>query len=199
MSLILAIKKKDRVYMAYDTQFSCGDVKISLLARENLKVAHLENGMLIGHVGLLHNTQLLLAYPDFFTLPKEGPLTKKHIVQNIIPHIFKLYQKNDLLEREDGEVGGRMAESYLLAYGDKLFLIDDTFCVTALNHYAAIGSGKDVALAALSALDAEDTEDEAVIEERLLEAIRITASRMTSVGAPYCLTDTVRGQTRIID
>ena len=198
MSVVIAIKKNNRIYMAADTQTSCGDRKVTYLGENSRKIHQFENGILLGHTGSVHNWQLVCAHPEYFTVPENGELTKKHIVQNIIPKLFKCYRDNEMREEVEGEPS-RMGDSYLLAYKDKLFQIYDVFDVQVLNHYAEIGSGGDLTLAGLVELDTEDVQDEQVIEKRLVDLLRISAARIMSVSGPYVLIDTEKQTFKITD
>ena len=189
MSVVIAIKKNGRVYMAADTQTSCGDRKVTHHSEGSRKITRFENGVLLAHTGLVHNWQILCAHPEYFTVPEEGELTKKYIVQNIIPKIFKCYRENDMCEKEKGEPD-QLGEAYLLAYKDKLFQIDGAFNVAVLEHYADIGAGGDLTLAGLIELDAEEVCDSKTVEDRLVELLRISSHRIMSVSGPYYLIDT---------
>ena len=198
MSVVIAIKKNNHIYMAADTQTSCGDRKVTYLGENSRKIHQFENGILLGHTGSVHNWQLVCAHPEYFTIPENGELTKKHIVQNIIPKLFKCYRDNEMREEVEGEPS-RMGDSYLLAYKDKLFQIYDVFDVQVLSHYAEIGSGGDLTLAGLVELDTEEVQDEQVIEKRLVDLLRISAARIMSVSGPYVLIDTEKQTFKITD
>lgn len=189
MSVVIAIKKNDRIYMAADTQTSCGDRKVTYHSEGSRKIHRFENGILLGHTGSVHNWQILCSHPEYFTVPEGGELTKKYIVQNVIPKIFKCYRDNDMCLKEEGKPA-KLGDSYLLAYKDKLFQIDGVFDVEVLNHYAEIGSGGDLTLAGLIELDSDDERDGQIIEDRLVELMRIASSRIMSVSSPYYLIDT---------
>ncbi len=197
MSVVIAIKKNDRIYMVADTQTSCGDRKNNYLGEQSRKITRFENGILLGHTGRVHNCQIVVAHPEIFTVPEDGVMTKKHIVQNIIPKLFKLYREYDMREKEDGEPA-RMGESFLLAYKDKLFQIDEVFDVGVRNHYAEIGSGGDLTNAGLFELDADDVNDEKIIEERLVDLLRISSKRVMSVSGPYYLINSIDREYKIV-
>ena len=189
MSVVIAIKKNDRIYMAADSQTSCGDRKTTYYGEGSRKISRFDNGIILGHTGAVHNTQIVCTHPEIFTVPEDGNMTKKYVVQNIIPKLFNLYREQDMREKEDGSPS-RMGDSYLLAYKDKLFLINDVFDVVACKHFADIGSGGDLTHAGLIELDADDVRDEKTIEERLADLLRISASRTMSVSGPYYIINT---------
>ena len=198
MSLILAVKKNHQIYMASDTQTSYDDRKINFLAEKNQKIIALKNGILIGSSGLLHNIQLVFAHPEYFTVPSDGHLTKKHLVQVTIPCLLRLYKENNLFSKESGGPRGTMSENYLIAHKDRLFHINSAFSVKELHHYGVIGSGSTLAFAALCALDESSTQNESEIEEGLLRALRIASTNVMTVSGPYNLIDTTRRTSKIV-
>ena len=197
MSVVIAIKKNDRIYMAADTQTSCGDKKITYLGEDNRKIHRFENGILLGCTGSVHNWQIICAHPEYFTVPESGEFNKKYVVQNIIPKILKCYKENDMCDKEEREPP-RLGESYILAYKDKMFLIESTFDVEVLNHYAEIGSGGDFTLAGLIKLDSEKECDTEVIESRLIDILRIASSHVMSASGPYFLIDTLEQSFKLV-
>lgn len=189
MSVVVAIKKNDRIYMAADTLASLGEVKKNCLSDEGRKIQLLDNGILLGTAGSVYGIQRVLAHAELFTVPKDGVFDKKYIVQNIIPKLFKLYKEQNMLEKNKDQPDA-LPDSYLIAYGDKLFKISGVFDVLAIEHYATIGSGGNVALAGLIKLDEERIDDEQTINDRLIDILRTSESRIRSVGAPFYLIDT---------
>lgn len=189
MSVVIAIKKNDRIYMAADTMTSCGDVKTTYHVKDHRKIRQLDNGILIGHSGPVRNSQILFAHPEYFKLPEDGVLTKKYIVYNILPKIFKCYHENDMLKIEKNKPA-KMPDSYIIAYKDKMFLLNDVFDVTAIDHFVGIGSGSNFTTVGLSLLDEKEISDDREINEALTEILRISVSRCRSVGAPFYLIDT---------
>lgn len=194
MSVIVAMKHNNRIYMASDSQTSWGDHKINLLERSNRKIQILNNGILLAHTGTVKNIKVILSHSDFFDLPLDGTLTKKYIVQNIIPKLYQCYKENNLLSNDSEIFAKQLPDSYLIAYKDKLFLIDGEFDVTTLEHYAAIGSGSDATLAGLEKIDPEKS-----ISMQLIDILKVSASRRHSVSGPYYIIDTEEQAFKVID
>lgn len=189
MSVVVAIKKNDRIYMAADTLASFGEVKKNCLSDEGRKIQLLDNGILIGTAGSVYGIQRVLAHTELFIVPEEGIFDKKYVVQNIIPKLFKFYKEQSMLEKNKDQPD-TLPDSYLVAYQDKLFKISGAFDVVTIEHYAAIGSGGNVALAGLIKLDEERIDDDQTINDRLIDILRTSESRIRSVGAPFYLIDT---------
>ena len=198
MSIVAAIKKNGRIYMAADTQSSWGDRKENCLYPERFKVHKFENGLLLGHAGLVHNSQIVMAQKNIFTLPEKGELNKRYIVENIIPELRKCYRKNNMLTKEEGKPD-RIEDDYILAYKDKMFTIDNVFDVMAFDHYVAAGSGTDMVVAGLADLDSSEVTDSSEIEARLTDILRIPARYTQSVSGPYCLIDTSSLEYKLVD
>jgi ABC-type uncharacterized transport system substrate-binding protein len=168
---------------------SAYQVKVVKEYLEGKKIQLLDNGILLGTAGSVYGIQRVLAYAEIFTVPKDGVFDKKYIVQNIIPKLFKLYKEQNMLEKNKDQPDA-LPDSYLIAYGDKLFKISGVFDVLAIEHYATIGSGGNVALAGLIKLDEERIDDDQTINDRLIDILRTSESRIRSVGAPFYLIDT---------
>ena len=104
MSILIAYKKDDTVYMGTDTRTIVNDHKKNELRGCNLKIQKLANDMLLGITGERLERQTLIAYSEIFTLDKNGKLTKKHIVKEIIPKLITVLEKEGLLIEKEGEL-----------------------------------------------------------------------------------------------
>ena len=80
MSLVVAIKKDDVVYLGADTRTTRGERVRSNLAEEDLKI-HRMGSCLVGAAGTVANIQLMTNHPEWFEL-KGKPLTKKFLVHH---------------------------------------------------------------------------------------------------------------------
>jgi ATP-dependent protease HslVU (ClpYQ) peptidase subunit len=200
MSIVLALKKNGRIYMAADSQTSCGSRKHNYRGDDNRKIQLLDNGILLSHCGAVVNKCFIHSEMDeIFTLPKEGkPFDKKHVVRKIMPRLHKLYKKNDLWDRRDNKPPS-MSDTLLVAYEDELFYFQNEFETNVVSHYIVTGDGGDLALAGLIELDREDITDSEEIKRRMLELLRISASRVTSVSAPFFFIDTKDKTFEMID
>ena len=198
MSAVIAIKKNNRIYMAADTQVSCGERRTNPLLESDRKIYRLDNGILLGITGSAISAQIVYAYSEIFTVPENANMTKKHIVKNIIPKLQRLYKERDMLEKNEDEPSS-LPNSLVIAYKDSLFAIGGVFTTTVIEHYLALGNGADVISAGLAKLDEETVNDEQVIRERLVDLLRISESRMRSVSAPFFLIDTERQEFELVD
>ena len=193
MSLIVAIKKDDVVYLGADTRTTRGERVRSNLAREDLKI-HKMGSCFVGAAGTVANLQLMISHPEWFEL-KGKPLTKKFIVQRIIPKYYDLVREMEKLEiEEENRNGPKCGCSFLVTDGKKLFEIDDDFEVIELSKYGQIGCTERIALT-LWLNAAEDYDP----NEMILKALRVSSYRNDGVGAPYVLVNTRDGNFEIVE
>jgi ATP-dependent protease HslVU (ClpYQ) peptidase subunit len=187
MSVVIAIKENGVIYMGTDTQVTSGNKKENELNKTSLKIALLDNGLLVGACGKYGLKQQIIADKSIFTLDKNNMLTKQHIVTNIIPKLSRWVKKSDKANYTELEV------SFLLAHDNNLYFIGDELNVIKINNFAKIGAGKgcvDYALSCFNYLPAR---------ERIIKALVESANITESVSGPYVLIDTKHKEFEIID
>lgn len=184
MSILIAYKKGDTVYMGTDTRVIAGDSKRNELCECNYKIQKLDNGMLLGITCNRLERQTLIGCFEIFTLDKNGELTKKHIVKEIIPKLLSVLEQENLLVEKEGELPYVKA-TILLAYKDTMYEISSGFAVIKYEDFQALGSVAEYAQATL--LNTKEKDD---INERIVKALDIVSSNSQCVGKPYLLIDT---------
>lgn len=184
MSILIAYKKGDTVYMGTDTRVLLNDHKSSELSKCNYKIQKMDNGMLVGIRGERKERQILFAYSSIFTLDKNGELTRKHIVKEIIPNLLKVLEQEQLITWKEGELP-YMNVDLLLAHKGTLYEICAQFAVIRYEDFQALGLNGQYAQATLA--NTKETDD---INERIVKALRLTAKHCQQVGGPYVLIDT---------
>ena len=189
MSVIVAIKKNNKIYLGADTQTTCGNVKINYLGEDSRKLKLLDNGIILGAVGQKKGSKLIFSHPEFFTLTKDGELTKEHIALNIVPLIKNCLLENDLITFSKDNPPA-WSNVFIVAHKDKLFWITKHGNVVTTNHYLGAGAGEDAAFPGLMKLDGEDVRGDSEVFHRLADILRVTATRRTGISAPFFLIDT---------
>lgn len=192
MSLIIAYKKDDVVYMGADTRLVMDDEKVNKVNASNYRIQKLDSGMLVGYSGDSLEEQTMSAYTDIFTLDKNGQLTKRHIVKEIVPKLYKLFQDTNLLETPKGEIPFVKLE-IILAYQDMLYIIGPNFMVCRSEGLWTFGYMSQCAHGAFMSI--QDTED---VNERIVKAMEISAKYSMHVGGPYVLIDTKDQQFKVV-
>lgn len=191
MSLAVAYKRDNVVYMGADTQSTCGTAIERNLNASGFKITRLANGCLIGVCGRVKAHQLIVAQKKWFDIPENETFDKRHIVKNIIPELSAL-MKN--VNEEQDTRNASVAASVLIAYQDRMFLITRQLNVYECGTYAVIGSGGNYAKYALSQIT--DNDD---VNLGLLNALRVGARFDSTVSAPYILIDTKDKEYKIVE
>ena len=191
MSLVVAYKKGDVVYMGADTQVTCGSEIGRTLNEIGFKIARMPSGILMGVCGRVKYHQRILAQKQWFTLGEGEKLSKRYIVKNVIPALSALMQ--NISEDKDASHSS-MEISLLLAQEDRLFLLTRQFAVYECDHCLAIGAGDDYAKFAL--MQAGQAAD---INEGLIRALKTGAHFDSTVSAPYILIDTKNREYQIVE
>lgn len=150
MSLVIAIKDKERVVLGSDKQVSTSYNK----SHTTTKIWSIEKlpGVIMGGVGLSRGNQII-QYADFIDLndvPEE--IDTSYIIRNVAPAIIGTLQANGV-NCEIPESGScmMMPNTYIFAYKDRAWVIFPDQSVEEVADYIAIGSGSDVATGVLYA------------------------------------------------
>lgn len=152
MSLVIAIKDKNRIVLGADKQTSVGNNK-DHLATKIWEVADLP-GALMGSVGSVRASQIL-QYSELIDKNSLGEIpTFEFIVRSLVPIIHATLDANGVrcaIPSEDEGVSVMMPNCILFAYKDRAWMIWHDFSVTEIEDYLAIGSGSDIAKGVLFA------------------------------------------------
>ncbi|MBR2025051.1 MAG: hypothetical protein IKA02_04525 [Clostridia bacterium] len=184
MSIVIAYKKGDTVYMGADTKRSQGEFTTTIESKNEMKINKIGNEMLIGSVGAVANIQTMLDNREMWFNTKGKQLTKKFIVENVIPKFFIALKNEGKMKVEKGK--SPIANScFCVTDGKKIYLINDNFTVTEINDFCAIGCTCDIAYAYL-----RNAKSDKEPNDIILSALRGSVYRHDGVGAPYLFIDT---------
>lgn len=155
MSLVVAIKDKDRIVLGADKQASAGGAK----DHTNIKIWEVEElpGALMGGVGSARASQILQYSQviDKNLLGKE--VDTEFIVRVLVPLIAMHLKNNGIIIDNSKEAGcDLMPNAFIFAYKDRAWTIWHDFSVSEIDSYLAIGSGSDVAKGVLYATQDKD-------------------------------------------
>ena len=153
MSLVIAIRDKDRFILGSDKQTSFGGNK----SHDNTKIWELPEcpNVLMGSVGMLRAAQIIQSSQilDLNELVKTGPSTS-FIIHNVVPRIVNLLEENGFrvdATRNPNMDASTIPNSFIIACDDMAWTISSDLSVTEIDDYAAIGSGEAVAWGCLYA------------------------------------------------
>lgn len=187
MSVVVAIKQDDRVYMAADTMVTFGNSKRYLRNDGVQKIWRVEDtpNCIMGGVGYLRDVSLV-RYCTEQLVPElnilKGDINVGTLMNYLVPQICTVIaQYNEIthMDKQDD-----MSTSFVWAYKDRLFCILPDGEVEEFDDYVAIGSGADAAIASLESTIGED------IHSRLIKALNAAAETSLYVDAPYIAMDT---------
>ncbi len=176
MSVIIAVKKDDIIYLGADTQCTSPTRKFHVKTGPNSKLIVLENGVIIGLAGMCVPGQILASHPEWFNFKSEDEFTKEYLTTFVIPKIKEAF-KNYNYDENDFE--------FTIAYKSKAFEINRRFVVFCIEHKNVIGCGGDVIIYKLSKINIDGD-----INEQLLDALRFSEKNDSAVGAPFILVNT---------
>lgn len=150
MSLVIAIKDKNRIVLGADKQVSTGGSK-EHTSTKIWPVAELP-GAIMGSVGSARASQII----QYANIIDKNMITKDvdtdFIICSLAPTIAGGLKANGInTEIKDDDLCTMLPNSFIFAYGDKAWLIWNDLSVSELDEYFAIGSGSDVAKGALFA------------------------------------------------
>jgi len=150
MSLVIAIKDKNRVVLGADKQGSVSDFK----DHSCTKIWPVEElpGAIMGGVGSARASQII-QYANIIDKNLIGKeISTDFIICSLAPTIAAGLKANGFnLEVKENELCELMPNSFIFAYKDKAWMIWNDLSVTEIDDYLAIGSGSDVARGALFA------------------------------------------------
>ena len=192
MSIIIAYKQGDTVYMGTDTRVIVNEKKRNELCECNYKIQKLDNGIILGITAERLERQTIMAYSDMFTLNKRGNLTRKHIVTEIIPKLINVLQDNDLMSSKEGELPYMKAD-IALAHKGVLYEICSAFGVIRYENFQALGFASKFVQATLLASGSNCD-----VESRIVKALDVAAANSPQVGKPYLLIDTKNLEYKLI-
>ena len=150
MSLVVAIKDKDRIVLGADKQASTGSTK----DHTNTKIWELEElpGAILGAVGSARASQIIQYSQIIDKNMLNYPIDTDFIVRVLAPTLANGLRNNGIVIEPTEDVKcDMMPNAFIFAYGDKAWTIWHDLSVSEINEYFAIGSGSDVARGVLYA------------------------------------------------
>ena len=195
MSVVVAIKKDDVVYMGADSQVTRGGTRRSLSNPNNYKIWKVKgvDNCLIGHVGTLRDACVIRIMSN---LVREidvihNDINFEYVVSRIVPMIIDELKEYKYINNEDKF--DSMDSRFLFAYQDMLFSISAEGAVIEIDDCIAIGSGECEAIGSLIT-----TVDESDPQSRIVKAIKSSATHDIYVDYPIILSNTLDTEFKVI-
>ena len=151
MSVVVAIKQGNKIYMGADSQVTRGGTRLSLSNPNNYKIWKVKGveNCLMASVGDLRDACVIRIMNGLVREidALKGEVDFEYVVGRIVPLI-----KEELIDygyiKKDGVFEG-FESSYLFAFEDKLFYINRDASVIEIDDCIAIGSGSNEAIGSL--------------------------------------------------
>lgn len=197
MSVVVAIKDEDKVWMACDSQITAGHTKETLSNPNNYKIIKLtkEPSTLIGVVGEAIATNAIKIQDEMIDeLTKlKGDFNFKYVVEKIVPKLMSLgIQYRFSYKNKDSDYYF-MSSSFVFAHKDKLFTIDGYGYVIEIDNYCANGSGFRPALGYLEQCSDENKKD------AIIKAVKASIAIDNYVDYPIIVMNTKDDEVIIIE
>lgn len=181
MSVVIAIKDKDRFILGSDKQVSAGNRKDST----GTKVWEVEgyDNCCMGGVGYARANQILqyiqsLIDRNSVDFKREG-ITSAYVALALTETIWATLESRGMRcisHPEEGMDLKFLPNEFIFAYGDKCWVIHPDMSVTEVEDYVAIGSGEEVAIGNLDETIGQDP------YTRIVKAIDKVADRTVYVN-----------------
>ena len=155
MSLVIAIRDKDRIVLGADKQASTGGTK----DHTNTKIWRIEElpGAIIGSVGAARASQIIQYSQIIDKNLLSQDLDTEFVVRILAPTLANGLKANGIVvDAPEGAKCDMMPNAFIFAYKDKAWTIWHDLSVSEIDEYFAIGSGSEVARGALFATSEKD-------------------------------------------
>ena len=194
MSVVVAIKEGNKVYIGADSQVTKGGTRTTLKNPNNYKVWRVEGvkHCIMGHVGNFRDTNIVRCMDRLVTDYNVfcGHVGYEFVVKKIVPDIVDELKRYGMIK--DDKYVEHLDSEFIFAFRDQLYLIGMDKSVIEIDDYVAMGSGEDQAIGSLLSTEGEDP------KERIVKAIKASAAADIYVDYPIILTDTENGEFEII-
>lgn len=176
MSVVIAIKEKNKIVLGCDSQTTYGNIK-NTLKGESTKIFEVKglNKSYMGVVGNCRDSQLL-SVSDKILDPLTavtGAVDYEWAVKCLYHSIYAILLENNRIDKDaNGNWEKHTGNDYIFAYKGNAYLVSGVDgAVLEIDDYLVIGSGTEVAIGVL-----ENNKDKPA-EERIREAIKACSDK----------------------
>lgn len=193
MSVVVAIKDKDRVLIGADSQVTRGSTRKTLNNPNNYKIWKVRgvDNCLMAHVGNVRDANIvrlmkhLVTDYDVFS----DNIDYEYVVKSIVPDIIEELKKYGYIKDEKYFNG--FDSRFIFAFKDQLYVINTDGCVLEVDDCVAIGSGELEAVGSLLSTEGNS-------KDRIIKAIKSSAASDIYVDYPIIVADTEETQFEVI-
>lgn len=194
MSVIVAIKENNKIYIGCDSQVTCGGTRTTLKNPNNYKIWKVLGAehCVMGHVGLVRESIPVRLMDSLVTDYAEikGYVDYEYVCKRVYPMIIDELKSWNYI-KSDGVFDGTES-NFLFAYKNQLFNLAPDGCIIEIEDCVAIGSGSSQAIGSLLTSEGQDP------RTRIIKAIKASAASDIYVDYPIIITDTENTEFEII-
>lgn len=195
MSVVVAIKENNKIYIGADSQVTKGGTRSTLKNPNNYKIWKVRgvDNCLMAHVGNVREANIVRLMDSVITSYDiyANRIDFEFVVKELVQRIFEELKRYGYLK--DESFIEEMDSSFIFAYKDQLYTINSDGCVIEVSDVASIGSGKNEAIGSLVSTENEPAKD------RIIKAIKASATNDIYVDYPIILIDTENTEFEIIN
>lgn len=174
MSVVIAIKDKNKIILGCDSQVTQGGNK-NVLSKDSCKIFNIKNcpNGILGSVGGLRESQILQCQDNLIDELKilKNEINYKYCVLDLFDKIYKVLLNKNMIYKKDAEYVNYTNNEFIFAYKDTAFLISAFGCIVEIEDYLVIGSGEEVAIGVL------ENNKNKTPETRIREAIKVCSEK----------------------
>ena len=188
MSVVVAIKEGNKIYIGADSQVTKGGTRTTLKNPNNYKIWKVDGAdhTLMAHVGNVRDANVVRLMrgliDDYDEYCKR--VDYRFVVKYLVPEIIKNLREAKFLKGNQDEYVDFLDSSFLFAYHDYLYFINSDCSVIEIDDYVAIGSGANEAIGSLLSTEGQNP------KTRIVKAIKASAASDIYVDYPIVITDT---------
>lgn len=194
MSVVVAIKENDNIYIGADSQVTRGGTRTTLKNSNNYKVWKVRGveNCLMGHVGVSRDANIVRLIDNLVTdydVYKDA-VDFEFVVKSVVPQIYRELCRAGYIS--DDPVLPMLESRFLFAFKNQLYVIGSDGCVIEIEDCVAIGSGENEAIGSLLSTDGQKP------EERIVKAIKASAANDIYVDYPIIMTNTKTTEFKVL-
>ncbi len=195
MSVVVAIKDGDKVWMACDSQTSYGGTKECSTTSNNHKIFKQRSNTLIGVVGRARLNNVIRVEDELIDelTHLKDEVDFKYVVKTIVPKLFTLCDKYGLTYKDKQKEQKYIDGAIIMAHKDKIYNIDADGCVTDVPTFYATGSGYSTAIGFLNQCDMADVKD------NIVRSVKSACESDLFVNYPIIVMNTKDDEVIIVD
>lgn len=195
MSVVVAIKEGNKIYVGSDSQVTRGGTRATLKNPNNYKIWKVKgvDNCLMAHVGNVRDANVIRLMDGLVTNYNVymNHVDYEFVVKKVVPDIYSELKNAGYLK--DEQYFDHMDSRFLFIYKDQLYMINSDGCVLEVDDYVAIGSGEDQAIGSLLSTEKESP------EIRIIKAIKASAASDIYVDYPIILTNSETTEFSVIN